>query len=258
MGRIAWRLLPVLTLTLRQFAAGKIARVAVVLSLLPALFAAIYLIRPEGRAPYALLTDLFRNLWAPTLLPIVALLLATSAFGNELEDRTLPYLTLKPVSRLRIVLGKWAASLLVALGALLFGLAVTALIASRGPVETASRAAAPADLLPLVGAMAAGTVAGAVLLTAVFLLVGLVIPRALLAGMVYVFAWESLLGRFLPGVQSLSARHVAESVFVGALGDPQVVLRDAATLGDGWRTVAVAAVAALGLAALRLRTMNQE
>ena len=94
MGRIAWRLLPVLTLTLRQFAAGKIARVSVVLSLLPALFAAIYLIRPEGRAPYALLTDLFRNLWAPTLLPIVALLLATSAFGNELEDRTLPYLTL--------------------------------------------------------------------------------------------------------------------------------------------------------------------
>ncbi|MFM9106424.1 MAG: ABC transporter permease [Chloroflexota bacterium] len=258
MANLLWRLAPVLMLTLRQFAAGRIARVAAVLSLLPALFAAIYLIRPEGRAPYVVLTDLFRNLWAPTLLPIVALLLATSAFGNELEDRTLPYLTLKPVSRIRIVLGKWAASLLVAIPTLVFGLAVTALIASRGPVETASRAAAPANLVPLAGAMAAGAIAGTVLLTAVFLLVGLVIPRALLAGMVYVFAWESLLGRFLPGVQSLSARHVAESVFVATLGDPKVVLADAAGLGASWRTVAIVALLSLGLAALRLRTLNQE
>ena len=59
------------------------------------------------------LIDLFRELIVPTLLPIVVLLPATAAFGNELEDGTLPYLLMKPVSRLRLVLGKYAAVLLV-------------------------------------------------------------------------------------------------------------------------------------------------
>jgi ABC-type transport system involved in multi-copper enzyme maturation permease subunit len=253
-----WRAVPVLMLTLRQFAAGKIARVSLALSLLPALFAAIYLIRPAGRAPFTLLVDLFQNLWAPTLVPIVALLLATSAFGNELEDRSLPYLTLKPVSRLRIVLEKWLATVLIAIPALAIGLAVTTLIASRGPVETASRVAASADLWPLYRAMLGATAAGTLLLTAIFLMIGLVIPRALLAGMVYVFAWESLLGRFLPGVQSLSVRHITESVFAGMLGDPTVKVQDAATLGGAWLTVAIAVIIALVLATWRLRTMNQE
>ncbi|MGI9252564.1 MAG: ABC transporter permease subunit, partial [Thermomicrobiales bacterium] len=126
-GRL-WRAAPVLMLTARQFAAGKVARVAFALSLVPALFALIYLIRPMGRSPYAVLVEMFQNLWAPTLIPIVALLLATSAFGNEIEDRTLPYLTMKPVSRGRIVIEKWLATLLVAMPALVFGLAVTVLV----------------------------------------------------------------------------------------------------------------------------------
>ncbi|MDE2765738.1 MAG: ABC transporter permease, partial [Chloroflexota bacterium] len=48
------------------------------------------------------------------VLPLVVMALATSAFGNELEDRTLNNLVLKPVSRVLIVLPKMAASILVA------------------------------------------------------------------------------------------------------------------------------------------------
>ena len=75
--------------------------------------------------------DLFRELIVPTLLPIIVLLPATAAFGNELEDGTLPYLLMKPVSRLRLILGKYAAVLLVTVPALLAGLAVTTAIATR-------------------------------------------------------------------------------------------------------------------------------
>jgi|GEM_PF-280528 len=253
-----WRIAPVFMLTVRQFLAGRMARVVLALALLPTLFAVVYLIRPMGRAPYTILVETFRNLWAPTLLPIAVLLLATAAFGNELEDRTLPYLTLKPMSRARIVLEKWLATVAVALPVLLLGLIAVTLVAGRGPVETASRVAAPADLWPLLGAMAAATAAGVVLLSAVFLLVGLVIPRALLAGMVYIFAWESLLGRFLPGVQALSVRHAVESVFVGLLADPNVTLDGAATVRGALTTVVVASAVALALATLRLRTMNLE
>jgi ABC-2 type transport system permease protein len=106
-----WRLLPVTTLTVRQFTGGRTARLALALSLIPALFAAIYVARPWEVTPNEFAIDLFRELIVPTLLPIVVLLPATAAFGNELEDGTLPYLLMKPVSRLRLVLGKYAAVL---------------------------------------------------------------------------------------------------------------------------------------------------
>src|SRR5918995_1478220 len=173
-------MLPVTSLTVRQFTGGRTARLALVLSLIPALFAAIYVARPWEVTPNEFAIDLFRELIVPTLLPIVVLLPATAAFGNELEDGTLPYLLMKPVSRLQLVLGKYAAVLLVTVPALIVGMALTALVASRAPGAQ--------DLARLFIAMATASAAAGVLLGAVFLLVSLVVPRALLAGMIYIFA----------------------------------------------------------------------
>ena len=234
-----WKLLPVTVLTVRQFSGGRTARLAFILSLIPALFAAIYLVRPWGIRPNEFLVDLFRELVVPTLLPIVVLLPATAAFGNELEDGTLPYLLMKPVSRLRLVLGKYVAVLLVTVPALLAGLALTTFIASRGPDAE--------DLGRLFIAMAGASAAAAVLLGAVFLLVSLVIPRALLAGMIYIFAWESLLGRFLPGVQAISSREYTLRVF-NALWDG-----DSAAASNAALTMLMVALVCLLLAVWRLR-----
>jgi ABC-2 type transport system permease protein len=237
-----WRLLPVTTLTVRQFTGGRTARLALVLSLIPALFAAIYVARPWDVTPDEFAIDLFRELIVPTLLPIVVLLPATAAFGNELEDGTLPYLLMKPVSRLRLVLGKYAAVLVVTVPALLAGMAVTTLVASRGPDA--------GDLGRILVAMAGSSVAAAALLGAIFLMVSLVIPRALLAGMIYVFAWESLLGRFLPGVQAISSREYALRVFDGILDN------DYPTAWNAALTMLVVAAVFLLLAVWRLRSMQ--
>jgi ABC-2 type transport system permease protein len=237
-----WRLLPVTMLTVRQFTGGRTARLALMLSLIPALFAAIYVARPWDVTPTEFTIDLFRELIVPTLLPIVVLLPATAAFGNELEDGTLPYLLMKPVSRLRLVLGKYVAVLLVTIPALLIGLALTTLIASRGPDA--------GDLGRVLMAMAGASAAAAALLGAVFLLVSLIIPRALLAGMIYIFAWESLLGRFLPGVRAISSREYALKVFDGILNDDFPMASNAAL------TMLVVAVGCLLLAVWRLRSMQ--
>ena len=235
-------MLPVTTLTVRQFTGGRTARLALVLSLIPALFAAIYVARPWDVTPDEFAIDLFRELIVPTLLPIVVLLPATAAFGNELEDGTLPYLLMKPVSRLRLVLGKYAAVLVVTVPALLAGMAVTTLVASRGPDA--------GDLGRILVAMAGSSVAAAALLGAIFLMVSLVIPRALLAGMIYVFAWESLLGRFLPGVRAISSREYALRVFDGILDN------DVPTAWNAALTMLVVAAVFLLLAVWRLRSMQ--
>ncbi len=104
MTNIFWRPLPVMTLTVRQFMGGKAVRVVTALGFLPCLFALIYLLNQESATRVEFLRDTVLNgLFFPTLLPITVLILATGALGNEIEDRTLPYLTLKPLSRLRIV-----------------------------------------------------------------------------------------------------------------------------------------------------------
>jgi ABC-2 type transport system permease protein len=237
-----WRLLPVTTLTVRQFTGGRTARLALVLSLIPALFAAIYVARPWEVTPNEFAIDLFRDLIVPTLLPIVVLLPATAAFGNELEDGTLPYLLMKPVSRLRLVFGKYAAVLLVTVPALLTGLAATTLTAGQAPGAE--------DLGHILLAMAGASVAAAALLGAVFLLVSLIVPRALLAGMIYIFAWESLLGRFLPGVRAISSREHALRVFDGILTNDFPAATNAAL------TMLLVAVACLLLAVWRLRSIE--
>jgi ABC-2 type transport system permease protein len=237
-----WRLLPITTLTVRQFTGGRTARLAFVLSLIPALFAAIYVARPWGVTPSDFLVDLFRELVVPTLLPIVVLLPATAAFGDELEDGTLPYLLMKPVSRLRLILGKYLAVLLVTVPALLIGLAVTTLVASRGPDAE--------DLGRVLVAIAGASAAAAVLLSAVFLLVSLVVPRALLAGMIYIFAWESLLGRFLPGIRAISSREYTLRVFDGLIAD------DVGAASNAALTMFVVVVVCLLLAVWRLRNIQ--
>jgi ABC-2 type transport system permease protein len=237
-----WRLLPVTTLTVRQFTGGRTAKLALALSLFPALFAAIYVLRPWGVTPGGFLGDLFRELFLPTLLPIVVLLPATAAFGEELEDGTLPYLLMKPVTRIRLVLGKYLAAMLVTLPALLLGLVVTTLLASRGR----DLEALWSSFVGMVGA----SMMAALLLGAVFLLVSLFVPRALLAGILYVFVWESLLGRFLPGVRAISSREQALRVYEGLWHDD---------LDQAWRSALVMAVVAavcLAIAIWRLRRLQ--
>ena len=257
-----WRPLPVLTLTVRQFLGGKVVRVVTALAFIPCVFAAIYLLYTEDVTPRQFLVDLFLEvLVAPTLLPITVLILATSALGNEVEDRTLPYLTLKPIARLRIVLEKLVGVLVVALPTVLAGLAVTALIVAQGQDDHELLARATGDDLslgPVVWAMLAAAAAGTVAIASIFLAVSLIVPRALLAGIVYSFAWESTLGRFLPGIRIVSIRHYVQSIFVNILDDPDVTIDNATSLGGALITLAVVSVLAILLATWRLRRMNLE
>ncbi len=255
MASVVWRAAPIVTQTVRQFSGGRTLRLVWALSLLPAIFAAIYLLRPGDVSPTEFLTTTYQELIVPTLLPIAVLLLATAAFGNELDDRTLLYLTLKPVSRLRIVLGKFVGTLLVGLPAVLVGLVATALVTSIGSGLTGAGGdwgAMQPVLLAMLGSAAAGTA----LIAAVFLAVSLIVPRALLVGIIYIFIWESLLGRFLPGIRNLSIRHYMLSIFSGLTDSPLAAFSGATPLREALITVAAVCVVAIAVATLRLRSMQ--
>jgi ABC-2 type transport system permease protein len=142
------------------------------------------------------------TLIASAVLPLVVLLLGVAAFGNEVGDRTLVYLTTKPLPRWRIVAPKLLAVVLV------------------GGVPVAVSGAAAIAIVEdgaLGGAIAtgAGLLAGAAAYSAIFTWAGLATRHALVAGLVYVFVWEAALAAYLDGIRFLSVRRFALAIVRG-------------------------------------------
>ena len=177
------------------------------------------------------------------IMPIVTMTVAAAAFGNELEDRTLYYLVLKPLSRVHIILAKLAAT---------FILAAPVVVAS-GVVATALVGADAGAVFTVGIALLAGVAAYA----SIFTWAGLITPRALSYGLVYVLVWEGILSSFLTGVRYLSVRGYTLSLLHGIdaknfeILEERVIAFPAAIVG----AVGVALVFFF-LAQHRLRTMD--
>ena len=114
------------------------------------------------------------------------------------------------------------------------------------------------DHLRVLWALLAATGAGTVAYSAIFIFVSLLISRALLAGIVYSIVWESVLGRYLPGVRYVSVSHYTQSIFVDVIKDPTAVLKNNFGLSAALTTILIAAAIAIVLSTWRLRRMNLE
>lgn len=252
MANALWRPLPVFMLTIRQFFGGKSVWVVTVLAFLPVLFGMIYWFDSGGNPPaYFMSENIYRPLVIATLLPIMVLILATGALGNEIEDATLPYLTLKPIGRLRIVVEKLLATLVVAIPIILAGIFATYLVVFRGQ-------AAQSGSLHFLWALLASAIVGIVAYAAVFLLVSLFVARALLVGIVYALVWETLLTRFITGLKVVSIQHYTNSILAGLADDRDIVLKGATGVITSVIVIAVVTIIAVLLAAWRLRNLNLE
>ena len=136
------------------------------------------------------------------ILPIVTMALSTATLGNELEDRTLSYLLLKPISRWRIALPKVLAS-----------------VAISGPLLIASGVAAA--LLGFDGSLRAALAVGLAVLAgvaayaALFTWLGLLTNRAIAFALIYVLLWEGVIGSFIHGVDYLSVRGYTLAIMYG-------------------------------------------
>lgn len=208
MGTLGWRIAPIFFLSIRQFTGGKAVRAVFALGMIPALFALIYRFEPEMTDPRRFLDEIILNVMLPTVLPLAALILATGAFGDEIEDRTLPYLVLKPITRFRIVLEKLLASAVVSIPIIGIGGIVSWFLVFTGD---------GGDNLDILWAILAATAVGVLLYSAVFQLMSLLIRRAILASIIYSLVWETVLGRFVPGLRYLSIRHVVSSMYTSTI-----------------------------------------
>jgi ABC-2 type transport system permease protein len=175
----------------------------VLLAFLPVALAVLISALAEGESDLGqdFINLLIDGMIVGAILPIVTMALATAAFGNELDDRTLSYLVLKPVPRSLIVLPKLLASIVVG-GPLLIASGVVVTLLGVGGGQAA---------LAVGVALFAGTVTYAT----IFTWAGLVSTHALGFALIYVFLWEGLISSFLGGVRYLSVRGYTLAILHG-------------------------------------------
>lgn len=121
-------------------------------------------------------------------LPLVALLATSSVLGPEIDDGSIVYLLAKPVSRRVVALSKFVVALAatVVFGALPL-LALGFINAPERGAET---------LAWLMGGLLASAA-----YTGLFLALSSITRHAVVAGLLFVFFWEGLLGNLLVGIR---------------------------------------------------------
>lgn len=189
-------------LTLRQSLARRRWIVVGVLAALPVIMASLTRVyASQDQEPIGVLIEILSALTFTVVVPIVALTLASSGFGAEVDDGTVVYLLTKPIPRAGIVLTKLLVTALVCVTLLVVSTLAAGLIVLGG-----------FDATRLLIGFTAGAAVGGVLYTAIFLALGLVTRRGMLVGLVYLVVWEGALSRLFAGTRSLSIRQYMLSV----------------------------------------------
>jgi ABC-2 type transport system permease protein len=191
--------------------------------------------------PAGALSTVYKELVFGVLLPLIALVFGTTAFGGEVDDGTLIYLMVKPVARWRLALSKYIVALFSAVTIILPSI-LLAWVAMRNDVPFR---------VPL--AYMAGALVGCMVYCAFFVTLGISSRRALAIGLLYIVAFENVLSRTVVGVKSLSIREFALAVCKNALGGAAEFTDFTVSMNTVYIMGTLFFVAALGLSVYRLQ-----
>ena len=231
---------PLVDVTTRGLLGRRRILLVGLLALAPVGVAAILVVGGGIGTTTELTRQLYDSLVMTTVVPLVALILGTTAIGAEIDDGTVVHLLAKPVGRGWIILAK----MLVAgtAGILLCGTSI--LVAGLLLVHLDS----PALLL----GMLSGVVLSVIAYTAVFVTLSVWTGRALIGGLAYVLLWEGLVATFFSGTRLLSIREYGLDVAAGIAGSEAGTLVRDVPLVTGLALAIVVTVLAFWFGARRL------
>jgi ABC-2 type transport system permease protein len=142
------------------------------------------------------------------LLALMSAIFATAIVSQEVEQKTIVYLLTRPIPRWQMLLARWlAASVAVA------GIAVIAVLANAFSTLGGLSPAVGRDLLAIV--------TGAFAYTALFLLVSLLLNRAMVVCLIFAFGWESAVPNMQGELYLLTISSHLNVIAERAAGDAQ-------------------------------------
>jgi ABC-type transport system involved in multi-copper enzyme maturation permease subunit len=199
---------------------GRLARrsrrtkVFAAIALLPVLLAVLLQVNrlaSPGRGQFGL--EVFANIIMGFGLQFLVLLLSlffgTSIVADETENRTLTYLTTRPIPKTAIVLGKYGAVTLLLLALVLSSVVISFLVLNFDRLGDGKA-------LEFLGRSLAALTLGTVCYTALFTLVGAVLKKAVLFGLFFGFGWEAVVQYFPGSTQRFTIMHYLKSLLPAA------------------------------------------
>lgn len=184
-------------LTARELLGAKRTILLAAFALIPVLIAVLYRTLGKDLAPdHWAANTLYARLIVTTVLPLTALVFGTAAIGSEFEDGTAIYILARPLERWRVVVSKLAVAsaataILVLLSSLISGIIATSGNGDGGAIVTGFSIA---------------LVAGSIVYCCIFVCLSIITSRALIAGLIYVFLWESVITTLFSGLRIFSVR----------------------------------------------------
>ncbi len=232
-------------LTWRQSLAIRRWIIVVVLAALPVIMALVTRIYSGNDEPIGMITDILQNLSVVVVIPVIALTLASSGFGAEVDDGTVVYLITKPISRVEVVITKLLVTSAICIGATVLSTLAAGLIGLQH-----------LDTTRLVVGFTVAAALGSFLYTAIFLALGLITRRGMLVGLIYLVVWEGTISQLFPGTRSLSVRQYM-LVVTDAIStvDPMLHLGKIPT-ATAYQMSVIVGVLAVALCIHRLRTFE--
>lgn len=192
---------------------------------------------------------------APLLVPLVAIFYGAPLLVDEMEQRTLTYLTLRPIPKAGLFMGKWLSGTILASGLVagpLLLLWAGCLAPSMGVVETLD------NLVVLLVACQLGLMA----YTAIFATLGAAFASSLFASILYYVIVEMIFGR-VPMLEVLAVGfHIETAAGLSDAGGTQLLqsMLQGVSLGVPWwgsmLLLGVVAVGALGVGAATFTMRN--
>lgn len=182
-------------------------RAFLLLGLIPVVLAIVVRIVFAGRSTdvMSVFQDILMIYDLQFLAIILTLFYGTSVCSEEIEGKTLPYLTTRPLSKSGIVIGKYAAY--TALTSLIVGLSLAASYLIMNSSRLGSFAAWTA-LLRYAGVLLLGVMA----YTALFTFLGTLLKKSILIGLAFGFGWETAIQYFPGSTQRFSIVHYLKSL----------------------------------------------
>jgi ABC-type transport system involved in multi-copper enzyme maturation permease subunit len=166
-------------------------RVFIVLGLLPVALMVIVRLVDASSAP-DFFSKVMLSLYFQLLIPVLALFFGSTIVNEELDNKTLVYLTVAPVPRRAVILGKYLAAFLLVLLIVGSGFLLSFLAAAANRL---GRAAAWEEL----GVFLGTSVLALFCYSTLFTLAGTFMKKSILIGLFFVFGWESVV-QYFPGV----------------------------------------------------------
>ena len=139
------------------------------------------------------------------LILILALFYGSSVVSEELDGKTLTYLTTRPVSKSAIILGKYAAYTSLTIFMVTLGVVFSFLVLNLSELRNVS-------LYKILFRDVAVLAMGLMCYTAFFSFIGTLLKKSIMFGLIFSFGWENVIQYFPGSTQKFTIVHYLKSL----------------------------------------------